>query len=279
MEKKNLPQNPEFTIYTDGAYSRKHNEGAFAFVVIDNTMNPPTICVKRAYKIVNETNQRAELKAIITAIHQLPVKTKSVEVVSDSVYAIKTLSGEWSRNANKDLFISWEQVISRHKGINIKYTWVKGHSGNKYNEMCDKMCADKLGYDPQNEYAEYKKSKNEIKIKHISTHWTERDRVVFVTEDLNGLVEIEYPKDHPNIGYIWHLWVNESCRRKGYAKALLKAAEEHIKQQGKQSVTLEWERCDTPQWTLEWYKRNGYVEKASDKHRVQLKKAITNPNA
>lgn len=145
----------EYLIYTDGAYSRKNNEGAFAYVILDSH----GVVIKcRAYKIENETNNRAELKAIIAGIYNLPNKESKVKarVISDSQYALNTLFGGWARNANKDLFDVFER-IKRERQLEFEWTWVKGHSGDYYNELCDKMCNEELGYDPSGEYKQFKK--------------------------------------------------------------------------------------------------------------------------
>ena len=54
----------KYIIYTDGAYSQMNDEGAYAFVILTELNNE----VKRfAKKITHETNNRAELKAVINA--------------------------------------------------------------------------------------------------------------------------------------------------------------------------------------------------------------------
>lgn len=145
----------DYTIYTDGCYSRKHDEGAFAYVILDKDGNE---LKRRAYKISGETNNRAELKAIIAALYNVPSTECSVEVFSDSKYALYTICGSWSRNCNTDLFPIADKII-RDKCLKVAYKWVKGHSGVEYNEICDKMCADVLGYDPRGEYSAFKKNK------------------------------------------------------------------------------------------------------------------------
>ncbi len=143
----------DYTIYTDGAYSRKHNEGAFAYVMLDKDGNE----VKRfSKKIANETNNRAELKAIIAGIYHLPAGAKRIKVISDSQYALHTLFGTWARNANNDLFDKFDEIM-KHKKFEVEWAWIRGHSGNKYNELCDKLCNDVLGYDANEEYNKYKK--------------------------------------------------------------------------------------------------------------------------
>lgn len=117
----------DYVVYTDGAYSRKNNEGSFAYVTLDSKEN---VVKKGAWKITDETNNRAELKAIIAALHHLPENAKNVCVYSDSQYALFTLFGSWARNANTDLFDVFEDVMQK-RDLQVRYEWVKGHSGNK----------------------------------------------------------------------------------------------------------------------------------------------------
>lgn len=147
----------EFVIYTDGAYSMLKNEGAFAFVILDGN---GIVIKKRAYKCINETNNRMELKAIIAALYNLPNKEEQVNalVVSDSQYALCTLFGTWRRNLNQDLFDVYERIM-KEREIEIEWKWVKGHNGDYYNEMCDEMCNQVLGYNANEEYEKYKRIK------------------------------------------------------------------------------------------------------------------------
>lgn len=108
----------KYIIYTDGAYSQMNDEGAYAFVILTELNNE----VKRfAKKITHETNNRAELKAIINAIIQLPQDATNVIVNSDSQYALNTLSGKWKRKLNKDLFDIWDDII-KERGLKLNTT-------------------------------------------------------------------------------------------------------------------------------------------------------------
>lgn len=149
----------KYTIYTDGAYSRQHDEGAFAYVIL-NYENAEI--ERKAYKITKETNNRAELKAIIAAVNRLPDDASEVCIYSDSQYALYTLSGAWKRNSNLDLFKVWDKVLEKKNNVVIEYNWVKGHNGNVYNELCDQLCNDILGYDANAEFEKYKKTKANI---------------------------------------------------------------------------------------------------------------------
>lgn len=146
-----------YKIYTDGAYSQIHDEGAFAYVILDENDNE---IERKAYKITKETNNRAELKAIIAGVNKLPLDADAVDIFSDSQYALKTLSGEWGHKNNHDLFDVWRSLmISRPDFTSISYNWVRGHNGNKYNEICDQLCNDVLGYDANAEFEKFKKTK------------------------------------------------------------------------------------------------------------------------
>lgn len=145
----------KYIIYTDGAYSQMNDEGAYAFVILTELNNE----VKRfAKKITHETNNRAELKAIINAILQLPQDATDIVVNSDSQYALNTLSGKWKRKLNKDLFDIWDDVI-KERGLTIEYKWVRGHNGNEYNELCDKLCNEAIGYNANAETDVFRKDK------------------------------------------------------------------------------------------------------------------------
>lgn len=141
----------DYIIHTDGGYSQKYNVGAFAFVICDEKDNE----LKRgAWKIKNETNNRAELKAIIAALHNLPNDAKSIIVISDSQYALNTCSGNWKRKLNKDLFEIHDKIVKK-RGLKVSYEWVKGHDGDYYNELCDKLCNEVAGFDLNEEYRKY----------------------------------------------------------------------------------------------------------------------------
>ena len=143
----------DYIIHTDGGYSQKYNIGGFAYIICDAKDNE----LKRgAWKIENETNNRAELKAIIAALHNLPNDAKSVIVISDSQYALNTCSGNWKRKLNKDLFAIHDEIVKK-RGLKVSYEWVKGHDGDYYNELCDKLCNEVAGFDLNEEYRKYLK--------------------------------------------------------------------------------------------------------------------------
>lgn len=94
------------------------------------------------------TNNRMELMAAIQALATLKEKCK-VELYTDSQYVQKGIS-EWLKDwkkrgwktaakkavKNADLWQMLDEAALRH---DIKWHWVKGHSGHPENEMADQI--------------------------------------------------------------------------------------------------------------------------------------------
>ena len=91
----------------------------------------------------NTTNNRMELLAVIKALEALKEECE-VELYSDSTYVLKGLS-EWlegwiKRNFKKVKNVDlWKRYIEVSKPHKIHINWIKGHSGHKENELCDKI--------------------------------------------------------------------------------------------------------------------------------------------
>lgn len=143
------------TIFTDGACRSNPGPGGWGVLVIDGTT--PIVEIN-GYK-PHSTNNEMELTAIHSALQwALDASQKgekfSLKIVSDSQYSIKSIT-EWSagwkkrgwrtssgdpvKNLDlmKDLDTSMQLLANR--GIVVTYQWVKGHSGNEYNERVDNL--------------------------------------------------------------------------------------------------------------------------------------------
>lgn len=134
----------EFKIWTDGGYNISKGVGAYAYVILEGN---DEIC-RYAEKVIRSTNNRCELLAIFFALKSLPVDCKAV-VHTDSRYCIGVLEGSFRRNKNLDILDMYDKMIME-KGLKVKFKWVRGHSGDRYNELCDSMCQQaaecELGY-------------------------------------------------------------------------------------------------------------------------------------
>ena len=145
--------------YTDGASTMKkiNNEwircnGGAAMVCI-NDENKIIAEYKRGFK--NTTNNYCELHAIYLALsywnNNYP--NEEIEIYSDSAYTINGITqwiNGWRANGwvnskkeevkNREL---WEFLDNRlkkfKKYFNIEFVKVKGHAGNHWNEICDKL--------------------------------------------------------------------------------------------------------------------------------------------
>ena len=144
---ENDSQEP-IVVYTDGACSGNPGRGGWGAVIIvdgnEHTMSG-------GEKLT--TNNRMELMAAIEALEAIleerKWRSRKVTVICDSQYVkngIQTWIKNWKKNGwrtskkepvkNKDLWLELDEVVSK---LDIEWRWVKGHAGNKYNEICDKL--------------------------------------------------------------------------------------------------------------------------------------------
>ena len=120
-------------IYTDGAYSPKRNMGGWAFVVVKDNVK----IYSEFFPEPDTTNNRMEMQAILKALHWADQNGyKDVEIITDSMYVVGSMTMNWKRKKNIDL---WEMMDIISGGVNTTWTHVKGHNGNKYNELCDAL--------------------------------------------------------------------------------------------------------------------------------------------
>lgn len=126
----------KFEIYTDGACNNliPPKYGAWAFVILEDG----NIIHEGKGSESNTTNNRMELFAIISSLTEIP-NDSIIKIYTDSEYCIRVLSN-MKKNfpANMDLIEQYRQIVLE-MNYSIKFSWVKGHNGNKYNEMVDKM--------------------------------------------------------------------------------------------------------------------------------------------
>ena len=130
-------------IYTDGACSGNPGPGGWG-VFIENSGNVTELSGRDE----NTTNNRMELKAVIEALKFFTINSK-LTIHTDSKYVMDGASRwiiNWKKNnwktaqkkdvKNKDLWIELDKYVEIH---NVKWSWVKGHSGHEQNEIADHL--------------------------------------------------------------------------------------------------------------------------------------------
>jgi len=135
-------------IYTDGSCVDNPGNGGWAAIIIDDGKKT---YIKGSKK--NTTNNQMELMAPIEALKKIP-KGNKVEIFTDSKY-VKSGITEWILNwkkngwktankkpvSNKELWMELDENVNLH---DIEWFWVKGHSGNHYNEIADKLAVNAM---------------------------------------------------------------------------------------------------------------------------------------
>ena len=98
---------------------------------------------------VNSTNNYAEITAALVGLKKITDKTIQVKVYSDSQYLVQTINSNWNINANKEL---WEKLFEEIRTFDsVEFIKVKGHDGNKYNEIADNLANKEAIYYGQKE--------------------------------------------------------------------------------------------------------------------------------
>lgn len=131
--------NSNIKVYTDG--SCRNEKGGYGVVVVNGDTHT---CYSGKVPIKPCTNQKAELYAILIAMRN--VDEDEFTIITDSKYAIGCCN-EWLENWKKKS--EWKKTIENSDLIDaidisrgerkIKFEHVYGHTGNVYNEMCDKL--------------------------------------------------------------------------------------------------------------------------------------------
>ena len=143
-------------LYTDGCCEPNPGSGSWAYTILNEDESS---IIKSGTGYEKETtNNRMEYMALIEGIRYANEISKVDEIVaySDSQLLVNTFNEwmhkwetkNWIRSSkgkkleikNLDLVKELFELKSKSR-IKIKLNWVKGHSGNKWNEYCDLLCS------------------------------------------------------------------------------------------------------------------------------------------
>ena len=130
-------------LYTDGSCDLTTRIGGYCAILI---YGPHEKIIKG--HSTNTTNNRMELIAIIEGIKALKEPCE-IDIYSDSKLCVQGIN-EWIYNwikkdfkdiKNDDL---WKIYLNISKNHIINMIWVKGHNGDKYNELADTIAKEEV---------------------------------------------------------------------------------------------------------------------------------------
>ncbi|MCH7736122.1 MAG: ribonuclease HI [Chloroflexi bacterium] len=129
-------QSNDIVIHTDGACKGNPGPGGWGAVIEQNGAQR-----QLSGSDPQTTNNRMEMTAVIKGLEAVDPSAK-VLISSDSTYVINTMTKGWKRKANHDL---WEQLDRLVSSRDIAWRWVRGHAGNRGNELADALATKEAG--------------------------------------------------------------------------------------------------------------------------------------
>ena len=150
----------EIIIYTDGASSGNPGPGGYGVVLISGKHR-----LEKSAGFRLTTNNRMELLAVIEGLEALKISGSPVVIYTDSKYVADSVEKGWvlqweskafKKKKNPDL---WKRFLNVYRKHNVKFVWIKGHSNNPENEICDQLAVaaskgillEDTGYCPEDE--------------------------------------------------------------------------------------------------------------------------------
>ncbi len=121
----------EYLVYADGSCLGNPGPGGWGVVVRDPNGNVTEL---NGYD-PSTTNNRMELMG---AIEGLRATERGADVVlrSDSQYVVKSMTLNWKRNANQDL---WKVLDAEAAARRVQFEWVRGHGVDPINNRADEL--------------------------------------------------------------------------------------------------------------------------------------------
>ena len=134
-------------IYIDGACVGNPGPGGWAAIILLENKKKEIFGGEKS-----TTNNRMELTAAIKALEyfvELKKKESSLKIFTDSNYVKdgitiwihKWKKNNWKTSDKKDVknIDLWKKLKELTKNEKIEWNWIKGHSGDPYNELADKL--------------------------------------------------------------------------------------------------------------------------------------------
>ncbi|MGN0006165.1 MAG: ribonuclease HI [Candidatus Gastranaerophilaceae bacterium] len=131
-------------LYTDGACKGNPGPGGWAVILLCHD-----VVIQLSGYDPDTTNNRMELQAVIEGLRALR-EPYNVQIISDSQYICDAINKGWLASWQKDKWVKsnkkpvlnvdlWQELLPLLSFHNVEFIWVKGHSGDQYNTICDKL--------------------------------------------------------------------------------------------------------------------------------------------
>lgn len=128
------------SIYSDGASGAGGGKpGGWAWVIVRDGIPMATNLggsPSTTNNVMELTGALEGLKAFVFLKENDQLPADAVELVSDSQYVLGCASGEWNPTKNLELV---QELIELTKLIKPQLRWVRGHTGDTWNERCDSL--------------------------------------------------------------------------------------------------------------------------------------------
>ena len=170
----------QIAMYTDGACDIHADNQPGGWAAILCAVNDKGQVIKETIISGGQemtTNNQMELTAVIKGLRRLQSPV-NITVVTDSKYVIDIATGTKRALKNKALWREFFNIAAVH---HITWQYVAGHSGNVYNEHCDKLAVIE-----RQKYALYQSVDTDIKVYLASKYSSKQNRTAWSACILRG---------------------------------------------------------------------------------------------
>jgi ribonuclease HI len=139
-----MAQNKHIIAYTDGSAIGNPGPGGYGII-----LKHAGATKELSGGFRKTTNNRMEIYAVIAALEALKGPSR-VTLYTDSQYVVNAITRGWAKQwrarrwmrtkrepaLNADL---WERLLTLLSYHDVEFVWLRGHTGNTYNERCDQL--------------------------------------------------------------------------------------------------------------------------------------------
>ena len=138
----------EIHAYSDGGCSGNPGPGGWAYVLVIEGKKKTM-----AGGELDTTNNRMELTAVINGLKDIfsfeGWRSANIVFHTDSQYVQRGIT-EWIKTWEKNGWLTkakkpvknqdlWRELKALNEELSVDWRWVRGHSGDNLNELCDRM--------------------------------------------------------------------------------------------------------------------------------------------